>query len=43
MLLEAARLLDVWEEYSHISLDMVRLQVGPFGHGRGIAADTVGK
>jgi hypothetical protein len=43
MLLEAARLLDAWEEYSHISLDMVRLQVGPFGHGRGIAADTVGK
>jgi hypothetical protein len=35
MLLKAARLLDAWEEYSHISLDMVRLQVGPFGHGRG--------
>jgi hypothetical protein len=43
VLLEAARLLDAWEEYSHISLDMVRLQIGPFGHGRWIAADTVGK
>lgn len=42
-LLEAARLLDAWVEYSEISFDLVRLQVRPFQHGMGISADTIGE
>lgn len=42
-MLEAARLLDAWEEHSHMTFEMARLQVGPFGHGKGIAADGIGE
>lgn len=42
-LLEAARLLDVWEEYSLVSFDMVRLQVGAFQYRNGLPPDTIGQ
>jgi hypothetical protein len=41
-LLEVARLLDAWEEYSRISFHIVRLQIRSSQPGEGIAADTIG-
>ncbi|KAK0302162.1 hypothetical protein LTR29_017669 [Friedmanniomyces endolithicus] len=42
-LLTAAKLFDAWEEYSRISFDLIRLHIGPFGRGQGIATEITGK
>ncbi|KAK3066769.1 hypothetical protein LTR53_016742 [Teratosphaeriaceae sp. CCFEE 6253] len=37
--LTAAQLFDALEEYSRISFDLIRLHIGPFGRGQGIATE----
>ncbi|KAK4551458.1 hypothetical protein LTR86_011165 [Recurvomyces mirabilis] len=40
-LLEAARMLDAYEEYSRISFDLIRLHIGAFKHGKGLTRDIL--
>ncbi len=42
-LLIAAQMLDAYTEYSRISFDLIRLHIGPFKYGEGLAPDFLGR